>query len=41
MIPLYASERAYELKHGLKKFMQAMDKADVPWQIDMTRKPFA
>ena len=41
MIPLYASERAYELKHGLKKFMQAMDKHEVPSIIDMNRKPFA
>jgi hypothetical protein len=41
MIPLYASERAYELKHGLKKFMQAMDKHEVPTIIDMNRKPFA
>jgi len=41
MIPLFASERAYELKHGLKKFMQAMDKAEVPWVVDMARKPFA
>ena len=41
MIPLFASERAYELKHGLKKFMQAMDKHEVPRIVDMNRKPFA
>ena len=41
MIPLFASERDYELKHGLNKFMQAMDKHEVPRIIDMNRKPFA
>ena len=41
MIPLYASERAYEIKQGLKKFMQAMDKHEVPTIVDMNRKPFA
>ena len=41
MIPLFASERAYELKHGLKKFMHAMDKHEVPRIVDMNRKPFA
>jgi hypothetical protein len=41
MIPLFASEREYEIKYGLQKFMQAMDKHDVPTIVDMSRKPFA
>lgn len=40
MIPLYTSEREYELKHGLKRFMQALDKNEVPFIVDIDRKPF-
>ncbi len=41
LIPLYTSEREYELKHGLKRFMQALDKNEVPFIVDIDRKPFA
>ena len=41
MIPLTTPEREYEQKRGLKAFMQALDKHDVPTVIDMNRKPFA
>ncbi len=41
MIPLYTSEREYELQHGLKRFMQALDKNKVPFIVDIHRKPFA
>ena len=41
LIPLYTSEREYELKHGLKRFMQALDKHEVPFIVDVNRKPFA
>ncbi len=41
MIPLTTSEREYEQKRGLKSFMQALDKHDVPTIVDMNRKPFA
>ncbi len=41
MIPLTTSEREYEQKRGLKSFMQALDKHDVPSIADMNRKPFA
>ena len=41
MIPLTTSEREYEQKRGLKAFMQALDKHDVPTIVDMNRKPFA
>lgn len=41
VIPLYTSERQYELKHGLKRFMQALDKHEVPTIVDVNRLPFA
>jgi len=41
MIPLTTPEREYEQKRGLKAFMQALDKHDVPTIVDMNRKPFA
>ena len=41
LIPLYTSERENELKHGLKRLMQALDRNEVPFIVDINRKPFA
>ena len=40
MIPLYTSERTFELKRGLKRFMQALDQHKVPFVVDVDRQPF-
>lgn len=39
VVPIYASEREYELVHGLPALMQAFDRADVPFVVDITRPP--
>ncbi|MBI2481817.1 MAG: suppressor of fused domain protein [Planctomycetia bacterium] len=37
--PIYASEREYELTRGLPALMQVFDRADVPYLVDLHRKP--